>query len=171
MAACNPRPDLNDDGEDVQKFADFMRFLAPPPRGPVTSDVTAGDSLFTSVGCAGCHMRTLTTGSNASPALSNKTFHPYSDFLLHDMTDLFTTPGGAGGGDGIGGQGRATTRELRTAPLWGLRAVTRFMHGGDAVTLTEAIDQHRGQGNDAAAAFFNSSATQQRQLLAFLNSL
>jgi len=36
---------------------------------------------------------------------------PYPDFLLHDMGSL---------GDGIV-QGQATGREMRTAPLWGLR--------------------------------------------------
>ena len=45
-------------------------------------------------------------------ALGNKTFHPFSDFLLHNV----------GTGDGIvqnGGQ--ATANKLRTPPLWGLR--------------------------------------------------
>ena len=30
--ACNPEPGINDDGGGVQAFADFMTFLAPPPR-------------------------------------------------------------------------------------------------------------------------------------------
>src|SRR5207247_6913559 len=38
----NPVPDLNDDGTGVQRFADFMTLLAPPPRGPVSLEAQVG---------------------------------------------------------------------------------------------------------------------------------
>src|SRR5262249_25963550 len=104
---CNPRPDLNDDGTDMQKFADFMRFLGAPPPGQVTGAVKAGQKLFANAGCASCHVPSLVTGSNAVKALDRVAFSPYSDFLLHDMGPL---------GDGIG-QGDAKGTEFRTAPL------------------------------------------------------
>src|SRR5262249_4730935 len=83
--SCNPAPGLNDDGEDVQKFAAFMSFLAPPPRGPISGQVLLGQIVFLNLGCAGCHRTVMRTGANPVAALNKVTFHPYSDFLLHDM--------------------------------------------------------------------------------------
>src|SRR5690349_15561233 len=154
LAQYNPRPDLNDaSGADVQKFADFMTFLGPPPRGQKTPQALRGESVFASVGCAQCHVPALVTGRNAVPALSEKVFHPYSDFLLHDMGSL---------GDGIA-QGAAGPREMRTAPLWGLRANTvplpgggtklTLLHDGRAATVSEAILAHDGQGARARDRF------------------
>lgn len=44
--AFNPRPSLNDDGRLTQALADFMIFLAPPPRGPITPEVIEGERVF-----------------------------------------------------------------------------------------------------------------------------
>ncbi len=162
MAACNVRPDLNDDGDDVVAFDDFMHMLAPPPRGAITAAVTAGEGVFNSIGCANCHTATLTSGASPIAALANKVYHPYSDFLLHDMGTS---------GDGIGAMGRATPNEMRTQPLWGLRGISTFLHGGNAISISEAIARHRGQANAAATRFNSLTATQSSQLLAFLNSL
>jgi CxxC motif-containing protein (DUF1111 family) len=162
MAACNPLPTLNDNGEGVVAFNDFMRMLAAPPRGPITATVTAGEGVFNSIGCADCHVATLTSGSTDIAALSNKTYHPYSDFLLHDMGTS---------GDGIGAMGRATRTEMRTAPLWGLRGIETFLHAGNAVLISEAIERHRGQAAAASSRFSNLNSTQRSQILAFLNSL
>ena len=119
----NPAPALNDDGRDVDALNDFMTLLAAPERGAITTDVMAGEQVFSQLGCASCHTATLRTGTSAIAALDGAEFHPYSDFLLHDMGAL---------GDGIE-QGTATGREMRTQPLWGLRNATRFMH--DAASL------------------------------------
>jgi len=159
---CNPVPALNDDGTGVQNFANFMKFLAPPPRGPINATVNAGEQVFTSIGCAACHVATLTTGANASPALSNKTIHPYSDFLLHDMGSA---------GDQIGGMGQARLSEMRTAPLWGLRIITLFFHDGRANTIERAVENHGGQAATARDRFNNLPATQKTQIMAFLRSL
>src|SRR3954462_6973446 len=135
--AFNPRPDLNDaDGGDVQAFAEFMTFLAPPPRLPATPQSVAGGKLFLSIGCAVCHAPVLVTGPNAVPALNRVVYHPFSDFLLHDMGSL---------GDGIA-QGPAGPRQMRTAPLWGLRAGVSLLHDGRAATPFQAILAHDGQG-------------------------
>jgi CxxC motif-containing protein (DUF1111 family) len=163
LKKCNPVPELNDaDGEDVTAFADFMTLLAPPPRGPIGAAETAGAALFDSVGCAFCHRATFVSGSSSTAALDHQTYHPYSDFLLHDMGNT---------GDGIGGQGQAGTHEMRTAPLWGVRAISRFMHGGSAGSFAEAIQQHGGQGSTARTHFNALTAAQQAQLFSFLNSL
>ncbi len=161
--ACLTAPELNDpNGADVTAFTDFMTFLAPPPRGPIGPVELAGEALFASVGCAGCHTPTLTTGKSAtSAALDQVQYHPYSDFLLHDMASL---------GDGIT-QGTATGTLMRTAPLWGLRTQKTLLHDGRATTVTQAIDAHDGQGKAARDAFDQLGATEQSQLLAFLASL
>jgi di-heme oxidoreductase (putative peroxidase) len=106
--AFNPAPAMNDDGRDVGRLADFMTLLAPPESGVTTTDVVAGESVFFDIGCSACHLPTIQTGPNGIAALNRVAFHPYSDFLLHDMGSL---------GDGIA-QGQASPREMRTAPLW-----------------------------------------------------
>jgi CxxC motif-containing protein (DUF1111 family) len=157
----NPRPGLNDGGEDVAALTNFMRFLAAPPRGAITADVTAGEAVFARIGCDACHTPALQTAANASPALNHVTYHPYSDFLLHDMGSL---------GDGVP-QGAASAREFRTAPLWGLRTITSFLHDGRATSIEAAILAHDGQGGTARNRYAALNATERNQLLAFLRSL
>jgi CxxC motif-containing protein (DUF1111 family) len=152
--------------DDVGEFAEFMTFLAPPPRGTITAAVTSGQTVFQNVGCAGCHVlttfKTPATTGNGVPG--NFSFNPFSDFLVHDMGSL---------GDRIGNWGDqiAVTHRMRTAPLWGLRFRTLFLHDGRTSSLTTAITQHAGQGAAAASAFNNLSATQKSDLIAFLQSL
>jgi CxxC motif-containing protein (DUF1111 family) len=161
VAACDLAPDPEDDGSNVQMFADFMTFLAAPPRGTRTSQVRAGGRVFRRIGCAECHIPTLRTGPNPVRALRHRTFHPFSDFLLHDMGSL---------GDGIE-QGDATGSEMRTAPLWGLRVRNSFLHDGSATTIEDAILAHDGQGEDARNLFSALSSKDTEKLMAFLNSL
>lgn len=161
LLAFNPDKGLNDNGTDVQEFSDFMSFLAPPPRGPITTAVQVGQSLFTNIGCANCHTTQLTTGANSVSALNQVVFHPYSDFLLHAMGTL---------GDGIV-QGPATGSMMRTAPLWGLRFQSQFLHDGRASTILGAILAHDGQGAPARYHFKQLTDSQKLALLAFLRSL
>jgi CxxC motif-containing protein (DUF1111 family) len=158
---CNPVPGLNDDGGDVTNFANFMTLLAAPPRGPIDSHVSAGEKVFSKIGCAQCHTPDLTSGPSPIAALDHKHFAPYSDFLLHDMGSL---------GDGIA-QGAANTRMMRTAPLWGLRTVKKFLHDGRNASLQNAIAAHDGQGAAARTAFQGLSNTDRADLLSFLGSL
>jgi hypothetical protein len=96
------------------------------------------------------------------PALGSVEIHPFSDFLLHDV----------GTGDGIVQNGPPDTQnKLRTPPLWGLRARTRFMHDLQNLTLPGAIQRHRGEATSAVDYVTSLSGAQQQQLLAFLNSL
>ncbi|MGZ3442222.1 MAG: di-heme oxidoredictase family protein, partial [Polyangia bacterium] len=159
--SCNPVPALNDDGGDVDAFANFMRLLAPPPRGPLAPNDKEGENVFARIGCANCHTPTLTTGANGSAALNHKDYHPYSDFLLHDMGAL---------GDGITQNG-ATGQLMRTAPLWGLRTQVKLLHDARTTSVIDAIHAHDGQGAASRAAFDALNAEQRRKLLAFLASL
>ena len=161
LLRCDPVADPEDDGSGVEAFANFMRLLAPPPRGAITPEVEAGEQVFARIGCAGCHVPTWTTGSSPVAALNGVTFHPYSDFLLHDMGGL---------GDGIE-QGKAGGTEMRTMPLWGLRERTSFLHDGRTDSLTEAIGAHAGQGQAARDQFEALSGPEVQQLLEFLLSL
>lgn len=159
--AFNPVPAMNDLGDGIEALRDFMTFLAPPARGRTSADTDAGEQLFAQLGCNACHVATLTTGRNAVAALDRVAYHPYSDFLLHDMGSL---------GDGIE-QGSATGRELRTAPLWGLRFVQTYLHDGRATTLDDAITAHEGQGRAARDRYSRLDQTSKDKLLAFLRSL
>ncbi len=159
--SCNPDPGMNDDGTDVQEFTDFIQFLAPPPRAPITGQVLLGQAVFIGLGCAGCHRTVMRTGSSPVAALNNVTFHPYSDFLLHDMGSL---------GDGIA-QNLATGKLMRTAPLWGLRKLTTYLHDGRASTLDAAILAHDGQGKRAKNRYVQAPGYQKTWLATFLNSL
>ena len=160
--AFNPVAGLNDaDGADVLAFANFMMFLAPPPRAPQTAQTLAGERVFQSIGCAVCHTPTLVTGPNAVGALDSIEYHPYSDFLLHDMGSL---------GDGIV-QGAAGAKQMRTAPLWGLRAATSLLHDGRVETPLEAILAHDGQARRARDCFKALDVRDRDALIAFLDSL
>ncbi|HWL87555.1 MAG TPA: di-heme oxidoredictase family protein [Polyangiaceae bacterium] len=162
LARCNPATAISDaDGADVQKFFDFMTFLAPPPSVSLDDGAKHGRRLFEQIGCQNCHVESLTTSRNTSLALSHVTFHPYSDFLLHDMGTL---------GDGITQDG-ATGKLMRTAPLWGLRKTTTFLHDGSATSVEQAITRHQGQGRDAGNAFTKLNAADRRDVLNFLNRL
>lgn len=157
----NPVPELNDDGEDVELFNSFMTLLAPPPRAPRTLQTIQGGAVFVAIGCANCHTPVLVTGPSPVEALSHKVFHPFSDFLLHDMGSL---------GDGIE-QGIATGRQMRTAPLWGANSRSSFLHDGRAATVEKAIRAHEGQGRRARIKFATLNDRERTALIAFLNSL
>jgi CxxC motif-containing protein (DUF1111 family) len=167
LLAANPGPavgpdNTNDpDNASLSQFTDFMTFLAPPPKLALTDQARSGAQTFFAIGCANCHVPTLTTGPNSIPQLDQVRFHPFSDFLVHDMGSL---------GDGIA-QGGVGQTEMRTAPLWGVRILPSFLHDGRASTLSEAILFHAGQGQDARDRFANLEADDQANLIAFLNSL
>jgi CxxC motif-containing protein (DUF1111 family) len=168
-------PDPEDDGVDATAFANFMRATKGPPRGAITPDVQRGDALFTSIGCASCHVPSIVTAQAGTPinggslvvrpALANKVIHPYSDFLLHDV----------GTGDGIPIQPTEeyadTANKMRTAPLWGLRTRNRLMHDGMSFTREEAIERHAGQASSTTRRFQQLSPADKAALIAFLNSL
>jgi len=172
-APFDPVADPEDDGDDVLAFADFMAATRAPGRqNPIPAAATRGDSLFNAVGCAVCHTRTFTTAAPGTlinggafvvpAALGNKIIHPFSDFALHNI----------GTGDGIvqnAGQGSAN--QMRTAPLWGIRARNRLMHEGLNITIFDSIQLHAGQATAARNNFNALSGAQRNDLIAFVLSL
>ena len=176
-AADDPEDETEDDGRaDTDRFADFMRALDVPPTLQMNNDANAGQNLFRQIACNGCHVETIRTAADPSgfvpPTtggvaidnvllevfLDNEDFHPFSDFLLHDMGSL---------GDGIT-SGAAGPRMMRTAPLWGIRAKSKLLHDGRATTIPEAVGFHDGQGAAARNAFQALTAAQQAQVVTFL---
>jgi CxxC motif-containing protein (DUF1111 family) len=175
VTAYDTVPDPEDDGVDVVAFANFMRSTRAPARGPITADVQAGEAVFNRVGCVFCHVSALVTapagtlvngGAFKVPeALGSKIFHPYSDFLTHDI----------GTGDGIPilptAEFADSANKMRTAPLWALRTRNRLMHDGLSFTKEEAIQRHRGQAESVRQRFDVLPAAQKAQLMRFLESL
>jgi len=161
--------------DDVSGFANFMRFLAPPPPGTVilngqpvpASTIAAGAAVFNSIGCATCHNPNLgpTQVSNLVPALSRQTFHPYSDMEVHHM--------GTGFADNVS-QGNAGGDQFRTAPLWGLGQRIFLVHDGRDLSVPAAIQNHQSNGSEANTVisnYNNLNPTQKQELIDFLRSL
>ena len=186
----NDKPDDEDGLEDIDRFARFMRSTKAPPRDAIlaaTLPARRGSQLFDIIGCASCHVRTHITvpaGTKilggmlvVSDAIGGKVFHPFSDFLLHDV----------GTGDGIaiaakehhGPMARfmrqseidVSQNRMRTPPLWGVRMRTRLMHDGETVTFFDAIQRHGGEAMQTRRRFNRLDEDDQNALIAFLKSL
>jgi len=160
---------------DMEKFAFFMRFLAPPEPSTTTpggtASITRGKALFVTIGCALCHTPMLRTGNSPVAALNNQSVNLYSDLLLHNM--------GPGLADDIV-QGQADGDEFRTALLWGLGQRIFFLHDGRTTDLQEAILAHKSFGNlryrsseanGVVDRFRSLSEGQKQDMLNFLRSL
>ena len=163
-----PDPEIPSSVLDAVVF--YLKTLREPLRRDAGApDVMAGEALFAEIGCAGCHLPALTTGPSEIPQLDRVTFHPYTDLLLHDMGPELD--------DGYT-EGRATTSEWRTTPLWGLGLSADFqggeaffLHDGRARTLEQAIEFHGGEGAAGRGAFLALSDEDRTRLIRFLESL
>ncbi|HTT67601.1 MAG TPA: di-heme oxidoredictase family protein [Gemmatimonadales bacterium] len=197
---CNTAAEPNDkpgpDGlSDIDRFARFMRATKAPARDSIlaaTSTAKWGSALFDSIGCVTCHVRSILTAAagtvinggkdTVTSALAGKVFHPFGDFLLHDV--------GTGDGIAIAVQehyGRRYARykwqefsmdsvlgarnKVRTAPLWGVRFRPRLLHDGSALTLREAVLRHRREASDVTDRFLELTPAEQAAIVTFLKSL
>lgn len=146
---------------DIDTAADFMRLLGAPPQVPLTQSASAGKTLFQQINCSVCHTPVMNTQASTTGALNRKQVWLYSDLLLHDMGAL---------GDGVA-QGAATGAEMRTPPLWGLRASAPYLHDGRAPTLNAAIMAHDGEARGSRDRYSRLSKTLKQQLWDFLKSI
>ena len=154
----------------VQSVVFYLQTLKPPlPRDQNDPLVQSGKLLFEEIGCASCHLPTLTTGNSNIAPLSEKVIHPYTDLLLHDM--------GAGLDDGFV-EASEQSSEWRTPPLWGIGlsadsqgGAVHLMHDGRAKSLEEAIMIHGGEAEFSKTAFEELSVEEKDQIIRFLESL
>ncbi|RYZ02647.1 MAG: thiol oxidoreductase [Myxococcales bacterium] len=154
----------------IEQIDFYSKYLAVPARRHLRDpEAQMGEQLFTTVGCAKCHVPTfVTTDVAGEPELSGQTIHPYTDLLLHDMGDEL-------------GDGRpdfeAGGNEWRTPPLWGVGLFqdvndhTRYLHDGRARSLEEAVLWHGGEAAETTRAFKALAAEERNALLRFLASL
>ena len=148
----------------------YTRNLGVPARRKIDDpQVLRGKRLFYMANCTGCHRpKFVTRRDSIGREQSFQLIWPYTDLLLHDM--------GPGLADSRP-EGRATGREWRTAPLWGIgltRTVsghTLFLHDGRARSLLEAILWHGGEAEAAKQRVVKMTREERRALIAFLESL
>lgn len=173
--AGQPQADnLQDDPELPDSILNYVTFyvetLAVPARRNVTDpDVKSGSALFKQVNCSGCHKPVIQTGANLTvAALNNQRIQPFTDLLLHDM--------GEGLADGRPDY-KATGREWRTAPLWGIGLFQKtngtpfYLHDGRARTIEEAILWHGGEAENSKNNFMNLPSADRNKLIKFIQSL
>src|SRR4051812_1485094 len=160
---------LTEMSSDAISFANFMRLLAPARTTINTASEVNGNTLFNNVGCNLCHTVTMVSEEAQFTGQSNVTYHPLSDFAVHDM--------GTGLADGVS-QGNAGPREFRSAPLWGASQRIFFLHDGRAGPanggILRAIQEHASPGSEANTVIsrFNAlTAGQKQDILNFLRAL
>lgn len=165
-----PPEDWEVDRQSLDAITFYARNLAVPQRrGVADPQVLAGKALFHGLACAACHTpRHMTHRLAGQAEQSFQLIWPYTDLLLHDMgEDLADNRP----------EGRATGREWKTPPLWGIglagavNGQARFLHDGRARSLEEAILWHGGEARAARDGFAALSAEDRKALIAFLNSL
>lgn len=144
----------------VDNFENFLKLLAPPPRGTITGEALRGERIFADIGCATCHRPQLETGPSANPVFDRRPVPLFSDLLLHDI----------GTGDGIE-QAAAKGEEIRTPALWGLRFRRPLLHDGSAATIEDAMGRHHVEGEASRQKFTTLPREQSAELVAFLKSL
>ena len=177
-------PELAD--AELEDLVKYISLLGVPARRDYSQ--TAGETVFSDIGCSDCHRANMTTSEfHPLAELRSQTIHPYTDLLLHDM--------GTGLADNLG-EGIASGSEWRTAPLWGIghtqsvlvgdakandlislagdaNDINRigYLHDGRARTIDEAIRWHGGEAENSKLAYEALSGPDQASLLGFLNSL
>ncbi|MBD3765347.1 MAG: thiol oxidoreductase [Rhodobacterales bacterium] len=164
------RDGLEVDAASLDLVTFYARNLAVPERrGADDPRLLAGKAVFHGAGCPACHVpRFVTHRLDGQPEQSFQLIWPHTDLLLHDM------------GEGLADhrpEGRATGREWRTAPLWGIglaRTVSPeagFLHDGRARTLIEAILWHGGEAQAARDSVIALPAADRAALIEYLQSL
>jgi CxxC motif-containing protein (DUF1111 family) len=161
-------PEVSD--QTILDVVFYLKTLkAPVPRNTSQPDILAGKEVFTQIGCAKCHRPEMKTGTSSIAALSNKTFYPYTDLLLHDMGPALD--------DGYT-EGTAKTFEWKTPALWGL-GLSKYsqgggyflMHDGRARSIEEAILLHGGEGQISNDKYKELTENEKLELIRFLESL
>ena len=155
--------------QTIQDVVFYLKTLKAPVTRLQDDAVLKGKDLFSTIGCGKCHREEMKITNSSIQSLSNKTFYPYSDLLLHNM--------GSGLDDGYT-EGSATTSEWRTPPLWGLGLSKNsqggqyfLLHDGRAKSIEEAILLHGGEATQTMEKFRPLTVEEKSKLIRFLESL
>lgn len=177
QAECRAAPHGGGDSRETeidQPNMDLVSFYSrnlgvPARRNSGAPRVLRGKQVFYDAGCASCHVPKFVT--HRLPDRDEHSFQliwPYSDLLLHDM------------GEGLADnrpEARATGREWRTAPLWGIGLTQQvspratYLHDGRARTLLEAVLWHGGEAEAARSRVVGLPPADRAALISFLESL
>ncbi len=158
------------DAEGMELVTFYSRNLGVPARRDVDNpQVLRGKQVFYNTGCTACHTPSFVTHRLVDqPEQSFQLIWPYTDMLLHDMgADLADNRPEA----------RATGREWRTPPLWGIGLTeqvsghTYFLHDGRARSLLEAVLWHGGEAQEQRDTVVEMSTGDREALIRFLESL
>jgi len=171
----NGEVELND--ADLDRVSAYMRLLGVPPRRDAEDAMVAkGETLFHTVGCANCHVPSVTTGeTHPYVELRGQQIHPYTDLLLHNLgPDL--ADAGEEARDGMGEE-PATASEWRTAPLWGVglsnqvQGYVALLHDGRAKSVLEAALWHGGEATQVRERLTQLPREDREALIRFVESL
>lgn len=149
----------------------------------------AGKTLFTGVGCAGCHIPEMSTNSKllplASPEIAtdpSANVYMYLNLASSSagfkskrggvkvqlFADLKTHNMGPGMAESTGA---ADAAFFQTARLWGVADTAPYLHDGRALTLSQAILAHGGEAQGERDAFDALDEDDQEAVVAFLRTL
>ena len=163
------------------------------PADPVALQrATAGESLFSGLGCTQCHVQQLPlenpvhveapsmaadprfvvdlTAEGREPRLQRRpdgrlTVELWSDLKRHDMGPGLADPRMSSSAPQI-------PREVwLTPPLWGVGATAPYLHDGRAPSLRDAILAHGGEAAPAQANFARLPSDEQEKVVDFLRTL
>ncbi len=171
----------------------FLATLARPQQGKMIGHAPAGETLFSSLGCADCHIPFLDTHTTDLPLrFPQVAIDPSVN--VYKLIDLTKKPAGfdtndAGGvrvpmfadlkrhnmGPGLAEDfalaDAATNAEYTTAKLWGVVDSGPWLHDGRALTISDAILFHGGEALAARDAFAALTDEEKVAVLTFLRTL
>lgn len=157
-----------------------------------SASAISGSGIFSSIGCADCHvpfMDTLTPKLPVSfPEVETDPFLRSNVFVEVDLSQdpPRFRPNGLGGvrvklfsdlkrhnmGPDLAESTGGELDEFFITPrLWGVRDTSPYLHDGRAMSLTEAIEMHGGEGQASADEFIALTPSEKIDLLAFLRTL
>jgi mono/diheme cytochrome c family protein len=173
----------------VSAAAVYMALLESPvmlpPHDPGLRERWAhGSTLFTEVGCAGCHRPTLqlafskwseypdtTGGPPVTFNIVNDGEQPRSHLVVGLFSDLKRHDMGKNLADRRDDPSGVPRSVFLTRPLWGLAESPPYLHDGRAATIPAAILEHGGEAQEARDAFEALLPDDQADVTIFLLSL
>jgi hypothetical protein len=175
---------------EVSAMTLWQAGLEPPRQTRRSAQAGAGARLFSSLGCAGCHVPELSTRSpnvtfsfpevftdptaNVFQSLDLRRHgfpvdrgtggvkvRAFTDLKLHDMGPTLTDQPDSD----------PTTSLFVTIALWGVADSAPYLHDGRALTINDAILQHDGEGLASRNAYAALGKDGRRAVVAFLSTL